>query len=65
VTEEGRVEEAAKRYFAEIMSPFRPQIEKNLEKLRDYDIRMIAPSHGQIYDRPAARGAGSRLALFR
>jgi flavorubredoxin len=53
VTDEGRVEEAAKRYFAEIMAPFRLQIEKNLEKLRDYDIRMIAPSHGQIYDRPA------------
>jgi len=53
VTDEGRVEEAAKRYFAEIMAPFRPQIEKNLEKLREYDIQMIAPSHGQIYDRPA------------
>ncbi len=33
VTDEGRVKEAAKRYFAEIMAPFRPQIEKNLKKL--------------------------------
>jgi flavorubredoxin len=53
VTAEGRVEEAAKRYFAEIMSPFRSQIEKNLDKLKPYDIDVIAPSHGQIYDRPA------------
>ncbi len=52
VTDECRVEEAAKRYFAEIMAPFRPQIERNLQKLQDYDIGTIAPSHGQIYDRP-------------
>lgn len=51
--DEGRVAEAAKRYFAEIMAPFRPQIEKNLEKLKAYDLRMIAPSHGQVYERPA------------
>jgi len=52
VTDPGRVYEAAKRYFAEIMMPFRGVIEKNLEKLKGYDIQMIAPSHGQIYDRP-------------
>jgi flavorubredoxin len=53
VTDQGRVYEAAKRYFAEIMMPFRTVIEKNIEKLQGYDIQMIAPSHGQIYDRPA------------
>jgi len=53
VTDERRVYEAAKRYFAEIMMPFRNVIEKNLEKLAFYDIEMIAPSHGQIYPRPA------------
>ena len=53
VTDQGRVFEAAKRYFAEIMMPFRSIIEKNIEKLKAYDIQMIAPSHGQIYDRPA------------
>ena len=53
VTEEGRVYEAAKRYYAEIMMPFRNVIEKNLEKLASYDIEMIAPSHGQLYPRPA------------
>ena len=53
VTDEGRVYEAAKRYFAEIMMPFRKVIQKNLEKLASYDIEMIAPSHGQIFPRPA------------
>jgi flavorubredoxin len=53
VTDQGRVFEAAKRYFAEIMMPFLGVITKNIEKLKAYDIQMIAPSHGQIYDRPA------------
>ncbi len=53
VTDEGRVHEAAKRYFAEIMMPFRGIIKKNLEKLASYPIEMIAPSHGQIYPKPA------------
>jgi flavorubredoxin len=53
VTDQGRVYEAAKRYFAEIMMPFRSVIEKNLDKLKAFDIQMIAPSHGQIYDKPA------------
>ncbi len=52
VTDEGRVYEAAKRYYAEIMMPFRKVIEKNLEKLASYDIAMIAPSHGQIFPNP-------------
>ncbi|MFO7932152.1 MAG: FprA family A-type flavoprotein [Desulfosalsimonas sp.] len=53
VTDQGRVYEAAKRYFAEIMMPFGKVIAKNLEKLKGFDIDMIAPSHGQIYDDPA------------
>jgi len=53
VTDEGRVHEAAKRYFAEIMMPFRKIIEKNLDKLVPYDIEMIAPSHGPIYKKPS------------
>ena len=52
VIDEGRVYEAAKRYFAEIMMPFRGVIRKNLEKLASYPIEMIAPSHGQIYPNP-------------
>jgi flavorubredoxin len=46
------VEDEAKRYYAEIMMPFRKIIQKNLEKIRGLDIRMIAPSHGQIYRDP-------------
>ncbi len=52
VSDEGRVYEAAKRYYAEIMMPFRKIIEKNLEKVQRYDISLIAPSHGPMYDRP-------------
>ena len=43
----------AKRYYAEIMMPFRVPIQKNLEKLAPYSIKMIAPSHGPVFDRPA------------
>jgi flavorubredoxin len=53
VTDEARVYEAAKRYYAEIMMPFRRIIQRNLDKLEGYDIELIAPSHGPIYDRPA------------
>lgn len=53
VTDQGRVHEAAKRYFGEIMLPFRGMIEKNLDKLKPLEIQMIAPSHGQIYAEPA------------
>lgn len=52
VTDQGRVYEAAKRYFGEIMMPFRKVIAKNLEKLATYAVDMIAPSHGQVYDKP-------------
>ncbi len=52
VRDRPRVFEAAKRYFAEIMMPFRAAIEKNLEKLRPLDISIIAPSHGPVHDEP-------------
>jgi flavorubredoxin len=53
VADEGQVYEAAKRYFAEIMMPFRPSIEKHLEKLNGYEIDIIAPSHGPLYNQPS------------
>ena len=53
VTDQGRVYEAAKRYFGEIMMPFRNSIAKNLDKLAGLPVQMIAPSHGQIYDQPS------------
>jgi len=52
VSDEGQVFEAAKRYYAEIMMPFRTTIQKNLEKIKDYAIDIIAPSHGPMYDKP-------------
>jgi flavorubredoxin len=53
VSNEGQVYEAAKRYFAEIMMPFRTSIEKHLERLSSYKIDIIAPSHGPMYDKPS------------
>jgi flavorubredoxin len=52
-TDEARVENAAKRYYAEIMMPFRIHIRKHLERLAGLDIKIIAPSHGPMYSRPA------------
>jgi len=53
VTDEGRVYESAKRYYAEIMMPFRANIEKHLERLKGYQIDIIGPSHGPMYNKPA------------
>jgi flavorubredoxin len=44
--------EAAKRYYAEVMMPFRKAIQAGLDKLQGLPIAMIAPSHGPIYDKP-------------
>lgn len=52
VDDEATVYEAAKRYYAEIMMPFRKQINANLAKLDNLDIEVIAPSHGPVYDKP-------------
>ncbi|MFW6266691.1 MAG: FprA family A-type flavoprotein [Halanaerobiales bacterium] len=52
VRDENDVYEPAKRYYAEIMMPFRKIIQSNLKKLEDYKIEMIAPSHGPIYNNP-------------
>ena len=42
----------AKRYYAEIMMPFRKIIQKNLDKIKDLEIRLIGPSHGPIHRDP-------------
>jgi len=52
VTDECQVYEAAKRYYAEIMMPYKKIIRKNFSKLDEYDIDIIAPSHGPMYDKP-------------
>ncbi|HNY35047.1 MAG TPA: FprA family A-type flavoprotein, partial [Methanothrix soehngenii] len=50
--DEAVVYRAAKRYYAEIMMPFRQHIRKHLERISNYDIDIIAPSHGPIHARP-------------
>ena len=52
VDDESKVYFAAKRYYAEIMMPFRSNIKKHLERLKELEIKTIAPSHGQIYSHP-------------
>lgn len=47
-----KAEETAKRYYAEIMMPFRNIIVKNLEKIKEANFEIIAPSHGYVYDKP-------------
>jgi len=50
--DKAEVYQAAKRYYAEIMMPFRNIIKSNLKKLDEYDYDLIAPSHGPIYNEP-------------
>ncbi len=38
-----------KRYYAEIMMPFRNHIKKHLKMIKEMEIDVIAPSHGVIY----------------
>lgn len=50
--EDERLRLAAKRYFAEIMLPFRANIRKHLEKISQYKIDLILPSHGPVHRKP-------------
>ncbi|HPT42133.1 MAG TPA: FprA family A-type flavoprotein [Candidatus Gastranaerophilaceae bacterium] len=43
---------SAKRYYAEIMMPFRKFCQKYVQKLKEFDIEMILTSHGPIYKNP-------------
>ena len=52
VNDEALTYRAAKRYYAEIMMPFRMFIQKNMEKIKDIPIEIIAPSHGPVYNKP-------------
>ena len=52
VQNEAKVYESAKRYYAEIMMPFRPSIKKNIEKIEQLGMTIIAPSHGPVYKNP-------------
>lgn len=51
--DKAKVYRSAKRYYAEIMMPFRTSIKQNLLKLKDYQIDMLAPSHGPVHPQAA------------
>ena len=53
VSDEREVYLSAKRYYAEIMMPFRTMIKKHLERIDKLDIDIIAPSHGPLYNKPS------------
>jgi flavorubredoxin len=52
VIDEGEIYRSAKRYYAEIMMPFRNSIKGYVEKVRALNPEIIAPSHGPIHQRP-------------
>lgn len=54
VEDEPLAYESAKRYYAEIMMPFRTMIRKHLDRLRRLQIDVIAPSHGPVHSKPQA-----------
>ncbi len=51
--DEARVETAAKRYYAEIMMPYRGFSREAVDKVGGLDLDFIAPSHGPVYARPS------------
>jgi flavorubredoxin len=44
--------EAVKRYYAEIIMPFRNFAKKYTDKVKSMDVEIILPSHGPVYDKP-------------
>ncbi len=52
VTDESACLRSAKRYYAEIMMPFRTSIRGHLERVKMLPLHMIAPSHGPIHKHP-------------
>ncbi len=52
VTDKDEVYSEAKRYFAEIMMPYRAQAARHLERVKTLDLDLIAPSHGPVFTKP-------------
>jgi len=52
VTDEAEVSHSAKRYYAEIMMPFRSSIKGYVTMIKSLPLELIAPSHGPLYRRP-------------
>lgn len=47
-----KVCESAKRYYAEVLMPFRSNMKKHMERFAKYSFDMIAPSHGPVHNDP-------------
>ncbi len=50
--ESKELEHSAKRYYAEIMMPFRTMCKKYTAMIKDMNVDMILPSHGPVHKRP-------------
>ncbi len=50
--ESNELMKSAKRYYAEIMMPFRMMCKKYTQMLKDMKVDMILPSHGPVYTNP-------------
>ncbi|HNZ03644.1 MAG TPA: FprA family A-type flavoprotein [Myxococcota bacterium] len=48
-----RIQDGAKRYYAEIMMPFRGKIAGYLDTIQALPVKKICPSHGPMYDDPS------------
>jgi flavorubredoxin len=47
------VYEAAKRYYAETLMPFRTAVHKDIDRIKGFAIETIAPGHGPVYTDPS------------
>ena len=52
ITDEAWAYRSAKRYYAEIMMPFRGSIRGYVDRVRELDPLIIAPSHGPVNKNP-------------
>ena len=46
------LEKSAKRYYAEIMMPFRMMCKKYTKMIKEMNVDMVLPSHGPVYKNP-------------
>ena len=52
VGDEAQFEIAAKRYYAEIMAPYRIQCRSALARVEELEPEIVAPSHGPVHAKP-------------
>jgi flavorubredoxin len=53
VADQAQFEVAAKRYYAEIMAPYRVQCRSALKRVEELEPAILAPSHGPVHFRPS------------